>query len=133
VPPWWPGHPEHPIPPGIWGGAPLPPDQAPSVPPPVFNPDDMPDHPELPDLNRGWWMYIVYTTGVYKAAFVPWVLSVSNDMYDPQEPPEDIQPGEWVTILLNNRATWAWIPSEPSGTQAAPATRATKAASSSSS
>jgi hypothetical protein len=84
------------------------------VPPPVFNPDDMPDHPELPDLNRGQWMYIVYSTGVYKAAFVPWVLSVSNDMYNPLEPPEDIQPGEWVTILLNNRATWAWIPSEPS-------------------
>lgn len=123
-------------PPGIWGGGnvpmPNPPIQLPGPggPPPVFDPDSLPDHPEVPDLNAGNWLWIVDEgqgnnegrrgegqTG-YTAAFVPWPLAVTHPDYNPQYPPEDMQPGEWVIIIVNSRPMNAWMPSKKGGTPA---------------
>jgi hypothetical protein len=97
-----PGYPAHPIapggePPGIWGGPPSyidigfplpqPPTGAPTHPiylPPViwpdqpegypsFDPDQIPGHPDLPDLNYGAWSWID-NDGVMERCFLAQVV-----------------------------------------------------------
>jgi hypothetical protein len=55
LPPWWPGHPEHPIPPVVGGGPILPPDQLPPgvSPPDPPKPGD-PVTPLPPPPGGGW-------------------------------------------------------------------------------
>lgn len=78
--------------------------------PPVVNFDDMPEHPELPDLNAGNWQYVAEKYGTLKMAFVPWPLAVTHPDYNPSYP-EQGTPGEWVVIVYTGRAVWAWVPS----------------------
>lgn len=115
-------------PPGIWGGGnvpmPNPPiANAPGIPgytpPPTFpilDPDNLPNHPEVPDLNAGSWAY-VSRDGELAHAFVPWPLAVTHPDYNPNYPPEENQPGEWVAIYYFdqnfNGLTWAWLPTVP--------------------
>jgi hypothetical protein len=102
-----PGTPAHPIylPPTIW---PDPPEGLPS-----FDPDQIPPHPDLPDLNRGVW-YWVDNDGAMERAFIAQVVYPDQGLpgYEPNLPPEDRQPGDWVVALLDaQRPAWAWIPS----------------------
>jgi hypothetical protein len=93
------------LPPTIW---PDPPEGYPS-----FDPDQIPHHPDLPDMNHGVW-YWVDNDGAMCRAFIAQVVRPSHDLpgYEPNEPPEETQPGEWVVALLNaQRPAWAWIPS----------------------
>jgi hypothetical protein len=95
------------MPPVIW---PEPPEGLPS-----FDPDQIPQHPDLPDLNHGVW-YWVDNNGAMERAFLAQVVRASHDLpgYEPKHPPENQQPGEWVVALVNaQRPAWAWIPSEP--------------------
>jgi len=114
--------PTHPIynPPGIWGGGnvpfPTPPIYQPPPAWPVLDPDSLPDHPEVPDLNAGSWVYVSQGNMLVQA-FVPWPLAVTHPDYNPNYPPDENQPGEWVAIYFMdanyNGLTWAWIPSVP--------------------
>jgi hypothetical protein len=110
VDPGW-GYPEYPVDPdyGI-------PENPPIVsPPPIYNPDDLPEHPEVPDLNAGNWIWVVDAdNNVLVRAFVPWPLAVTHPDYDPNYPPEEQQPGRWVLLGYQGRVAWAWIPSVPS-------------------
>jgi hypothetical protein len=84
--------------------------------PPVFNPDDLPEHPEVPDLNAGNWLIVVQDdtdkTKPPKAvwAFVPWPLAVTHPDYQPQYPPDSMKPGDWVVIVYGGAPANAWIP-----------------------
>jgi hypothetical protein len=87
----WPDHPEH---------------------LPSFSPDQIPEHPEVPDLNYGAW-YWVDNDGVMSRCFVVQP-EAGHDLpgYAPQEPPEAMQPGEWVVVLVDGPSpAWGWIPS----------------------
>jgi hypothetical protein len=54
-PPWWPGHPEHPIPPVVGGGPIYPPNVPPDIQPPTPpNPGD-PTTPVPPPQGQGGW------------------------------------------------------------------------------
>jgi hypothetical protein len=102
-----PGAPTHPIylPPVIW------PDQPEGL--PSFDPDQIPGHPDLPDLNYGVW-YWVDNDGAMERAFIAQVVRPGHDLpgYEPKLPPEDRQPGNWVVCLINpQRPAWAWVPS----------------------
>jgi hypothetical protein len=77
----------------------------------VFDPDELPDHPEVPDLNAGNWLIIVQTDNSTAWAFVPWPLAVTHPDYQPKYPPESMQPGEWVVIVYGGSPVNAWIPS----------------------
>jgi hypothetical protein len=129
-----------PTPPGIWGGRPpeyidiggpglQPPTGLPTHPiylPPViwpdqpegypsFDPDQIPGHPDLPDLNYGIWSW-VDNDGALERCFIAQVVRPGHDLpgYAPNLPPEDRQPGSWVVVLLNpQRPAWGWIPSVP--------------------
>lgn len=119
-----PGRPDQglPVPPTIWPSPGRPDQGLPSTPwtpehPIVIPPEtDMPDHPELPDLNAGNWIYVKDQGGVFKPAFVPWPLAVTHPDYNP-EYPETGTPGEWVIIAYSGRAAWAWVPSPGSGNE----------------
>ena len=110
-PPEWGYHPEHPIynpPPSF----------------PILDPGTLPDHPELPDLNTGKWVY-VQQGGLLVQAFVPNPqISITNPIYNPNFPPEENQPGEWVSIYYYdnnyNGLAWAWIPSQPAAVESPP-------------
>lgn len=100
------GHPEHPIywPPVIW------PDQPEGL--PSIDPDDLPQHPELPDLNHGMWVWI-NDNDVLVRAFAAQVVRPSQDLpdYQPKLPPEGTQPGNWVIVMLTaQHPSWAWVP-----------------------
>jgi hypothetical protein len=122
-----PGRPTHPIywPPYVDIGFPGPqpyPDQGLPGPqpypdqglPPVIDMGQMPEHPELPDLNAGSWMFVNRQWGTIQAAFVPWPLAVTHPDYNPRYP-EQGTPGEWVAIVYVGRTVWAWIPSMDGG------------------
>jgi hypothetical protein len=84
---------------------------------PILDPDSLPDHPEVPDMNFGTWVY-VQQGGLLVQAFVPTPqIHITNPIYNPSFPPEEYQPGEWVSIYYVdanfNGLTWAWIPSVP--------------------
>lgn len=79
--------------------------------PPVIDMGQMPEHPELPDLNAGSWMYVNRMWGTIQAAFVPWPLAVTHPDYNPRYPEQGL-PGEWVAIVFGGRTVWAWIPSQ---------------------
>jgi hypothetical protein len=120
-----PGSPAHPIapggpPPGIWGGAPpwvdvTPPGQQQGL--PTVDPDDLPDHPEVPDLNAGNWTFVQDPeTDATVGGFVPWPLAVTHPDYTPDYPTQGL-PGNWVLVGVPGResgglVTWCWIPSE---------------------
>jgi hypothetical protein len=128
-----PGFPSHPIaepPLGIWGGAPLPvptppiampqppvdpgyspPWATPSPPLPVIDPDDIPDHPDVPDLARGVWIMVEYG-GLATRAFMPGPKAhVELPNYNPTFPPDQSLPGTWVVVYSQGvGAAWAWIP-----------------------
>jgi hypothetical protein len=101
-----PGHVMPPIylPPVVW---PDPPEGLPS-----FDPDQIPGHPDLPDLNHGVW-YWVDNDGAMERAFIAQVVRPGHDLpgYQPKLPPEEAQPGNWVVCLVNaQRPAWAWVP-----------------------
>jgi hypothetical protein len=113
----WPpdGKPEHPIflPPSIWppDGKPehpivLPPDPTDAL--PSLDPDNVPDHPELPDLNFGGW-YWLQTDGTLTYGFVTAPVHVEHPSYDPWLPTTGT-PGSWVVTAYKGLLTWAWIP-----------------------
>jgi hypothetical protein len=126
-----PGRPDQGLPPsgvGIWPSPGRP--EHPIVIPPE---SEMPEHPELPDLNAGNWIYVRDQGGVYTPAFVPWPLAVTHPDYNPAYP-EQGTPGEWVVIAYSGVAAWAWVPSsEGGGESGRRATKKSSAASSSSS
>jgi hypothetical protein len=78
--------------------------------PPIVDFEEMPDHPEVPDLNAGNWMYVVGKYATLVMAFVPWPLAVTHPDYHPHYP-EQGAPGDWVAIVTRGRPVWAWIPS----------------------
>jgi hypothetical protein len=108
--------------PGPQPGGPVYPDQGLPGPqpypdnslPPVIDMGQMPDHPELPDLNAGQWMYVNRMYGTIQAAFVPWPLAVTHPDYNPRYPQQGT-PGEWVAIVYGGRTVWAWIPTQDGG------------------
>jgi hypothetical protein len=125
-------------PPGIWGGKPpeyidiggprpqppggvvtppiyLPPTIWPDPPEgfPSFDEGQLPGHPDLPDLNHGVW-YWVDNDGAMCRCFITQTVRASADLpdYQPNLPPDEAQPGEWVVVLVNaQRPAWGWIPS----------------------
>jgi hypothetical protein len=104
------GQPEHPIyyPPVIW---PDPPTGYPSI-----DPDQLPQHPEQPDMNRGLWTWLQQGETMVRAFAVP-TTYVSNDLpgYGAGKPPTSGLPGDWVIGLFNRGPLWCWIPSPDSG------------------
>jgi hypothetical protein len=98
-------HPEHPIyyPPVIW---PDPPVGYPSI-----DPDQLPGHPDVPDMNRGIWTWLQEGDALVRAFAVP-TYYVSNDLpsYEPR-PPSSGLPGSWVIGLFNMGPAWCWKPS----------------------
>jgi hypothetical protein len=111
-----------PTPPGIWGGPPnwvdvTPPQPQPGL--PTLDPDNLPDHPEVPDLNVGNWAFVEdpdSDTGAITRGFIPWPLAVTHPDYDPNYPDKGL-PGKWVLVAAPPTAgpvgllTWCWIPS----------------------
>jgi hypothetical protein len=135
VPPWWPGHPEHPIPPEIWpkppesGKPPVDSDAHPSH--PIFYPDahpehpivlppnslpgwdletNVPEHPDLPDLRDGFWCW-VEVDGELNWSFVTNPFGEPSDKRAPVYPTEGL-PGRWIVTILGRALTYAWIPDE---------------------
>jgi hypothetical protein len=102
--------------PGIWGGRPpeyidiSPPAFQPNV-LPTFNPADAPDHPELPNLNAGFWAWLKTSDDALTWGFVTAPLSVEHPINDPQYP-ETGTPGTWLVTAVAGRWTWAWVPDE---------------------
>jgi hypothetical protein len=105
LPPPVPGTPEHPIyyPPVIW---PDPPTGYPSI-----DPDQIPGHPEVPDMTRGIWTWLQEGDELVRAFAVP-TYYVSADLpgYEPR-PPSSGLPGDWVIGLFNAGPAWCWKPS----------------------
>lgn len=101
-------HPEHPIyfPPVIW---PEPPEGYPGI-----DPDQIPKHPELPDLRIGAWSWVKGEDDKLIRCFIVPNAYVSNALpgYTPTLPPEEQQPGKWVIVLLTVGPNWAWVPSK---------------------
>jgi hypothetical protein len=97
--------------------------------PPVIDMGQMPEHPELPDLNAGQWMFVNRQWGTIQAAFVPWPLAVTHPDYNPRYP-EQGTPGEWVAIVYGGRSVWAWIPSADGGSAQSTSSRSRSKASS---
>jgi hypothetical protein len=110
LPPPATGTPEHPIyyPPVVW---PDPPESYPSI-----DPDQLPGHPELPDLNRGVWTWLQQGDAVVRAFAVP-TFYAGHDLpsYEPKEPPQSQQPGDWVIGMFQGGPAWCWLPSSTSG------------------
>jgi hypothetical protein len=105
LPPPVPGTPEHPIyyPPVIW---PDPPTGYPSI-----DPDQIPGHPDEPDMRRGIWTWLQEGDELVRAFAVP-TYYVSADLpgYEPV-PPSSGLPGDWVIGLFNIGPAWCWKPS----------------------
>jgi hypothetical protein len=92
------------LPPVIW---PTPPENLPSI-----DPDQIPAHPDLPDLKRGFWSWVINDDKMCRC-FITQTVTPGNDLpgYRPEEPPEAMQPGEWVVVLIGaQRPAWGWIP-----------------------
>jgi hypothetical protein len=103
------GSPEHPIfyPPVIW---PDPPTGYPSI-----DPDQLPQHPEVPDMTRGIWTWLQQGEQLVRAFAVPsYYVSADLPGYVPT-PPASGLPGDWVVGLFNAGPAWCWIPSADSG------------------
>jgi hypothetical protein len=127
-----PPHVEHPIPPIVWpnppeGGQPEPPspghpshpiyfpDLKPEhpivLPPnslPTFDLDRVTDHPELPNLDSGFWAWLD-ADGTLCWGFVTNPLAAEHPIVG-TEPSEDQQPGQWLVTALGSLFTWAWVP-----------------------
>jgi hypothetical protein len=133
--PGWPEFPDQGLPPGYPGrpgqGLPRPPRGAYPILP---DPEDMPGHPPLPDLDMpGRWVQV--SPGKSAHRFPAWVVygeppEVDED-YSPRHPVNG-QPGTWVVILFADTLCWAWVPSvegepgepdEPDGPEVDPTRR----------
>jgi hypothetical protein len=102
----WPGLPERP-------GQPLPRPPRPGAYPILPDPEDMPGHPPLPDLNMpGRWVQV--TPGKSWHRYPAWVVygepPMVEDDYEPRHPVNG-QPGTWVVIYFADELCWAWVPS----------------------
>jgi len=96
----WPSPPGGIAPPGGYPGFEAPP------PLPTFDPDDIPEHPELPDLNVGVWMRCYDPTG--RTMF--WAFVTTGPESDNPTHPENGLPGTWVAVVMGTSPEWAWRP-----------------------
>jgi hypothetical protein len=110
-------------PPGIWGGT--PPNWIDNTLPgaqpgwPTLDPGNLPEHPEVPDLNAGNWTFVQDPdTKAVVRGFIPWPLAITHPDYNPNYPEQGL-PGKWVLVATNNPApgilNWCWIPSSGDG------------------
>jgi len=96
----WPSPPGGIAPPGGYPGFEAPPPLA------TFDPEDIPEHPELPDLNVGVWMRCYDPTG--RTMF--WAFVTTGPASDNPTYPENGLPGTWVAVVMGTAPEWAWKP-----------------------
>jgi hypothetical protein len=114
-----PGFPDQGLPPGgEFPGLPERPGQGLPRPPrmvyPILpDPDDMPGHPPLPDLDMpGRWVRV--RPGRSLHTFPAWVVYGEPPAVDEDyeaRPPTSGRPGTWVVIVYADELCWAWVPS----------------------
>jgi hypothetical protein len=91
-----------------------------------LDPSDLPDHPELPDLNAGNWAFVEDPDSeAVVHGFIPWPLAITHPDYEPDYPEQGL-PGKWVLVSVPpgpgpfGLMTWCWIPSAETATTPPP-------------
>jgi hypothetical protein len=75
--------------------------------PVVEQPTDIGAHPDLPDLDAGFWGRVISETGTFSAFITdPEGYPHAGDVRLPAKG----TPGEWVTVVLAGGLAWAWLP-----------------------
>ena len=87
----------------------------------VPEPEDWPGHADLPNLDDCAFAYVSPGKSFIRyPAYI--VVRRSAEDAEPRYPSEGLRPGTWVTVLVDDHLTAAWIPSapEPEGPEVEP-------------